>query len=130
MAAQPQEEHAEEVGIRTTEPAQQALRREVNEQISSLNYDLGISGDDGMKVLCECVHANCTGRIEMTVSDYETVRRFPTRFFVKAGHELAEAERIVTESDGYVVIETTGSSGLRAVASDPRRRTNRLLRHD
>jgi len=32
---------------------------------------------------CECVHTNCLARIVMTVAEYDAVRRFPTRFFVK-----------------------------------------------
>lgn len=129
MSAPSQEQRREEVGLGTPEPVQQTLRREVNEQITSINYDLGVAPDDSLEVLCECVHPTCSGLIEMTVAQYETVRRFPARFFVKAGHEVAEAERIVAESDGYVVVEATGRLGVRAVASDPRRRPNRLRRH-
>jgi hypothetical protein len=61
----------------------------------------------------------------MTVAEYELVRRFSTRFFVKEGHEVAEEERVVAESDGYVVVETSGRSGLFAVGADPRRRSHR-----
>lgn len=130
MSAQPQEQHKEEVGLGTPEPVQQTLRREVNEQISSINHDLGVLQEDVVEVLCECVHSNCSGLIEMTVSEYEAVRRFPTRFFVKAGHEVGEAERVVAESDSHVVIESTGRAGLNAVASDPRRRLARKAADD
>jgi hypothetical protein len=100
---------------------QQALRRVVNEQISSLNADgVRIDGAETIDVLCECVRGACTARITMRVADYELVRRFPTRFFVKAGHEVAEEERVVEESHGYVVIEARGRRGLWAVSADPR----------
>jgi hypothetical protein len=122
MAAQPQEETVEVLGSPQTEAVHQSLRREVNEQIASVNHDLGVVEDDTVEVICECVHPRCTGLIDMPISEYEAVRRFPTHFFVKAGHEVAESERVVAESDGYVVIEATGRAGLRAVASDPRRR--------
>ena len=70
----------------------------------------------------ECIWNDCTAKITMIVGDYEAVRRFPTRFFVKAGHEVAEEERVVAESDGYVVIEASGRGGLYAVSADPRGR--------
>ena len=102
------------------DPAHQALRREVNERITSVNHDLGIEDDEDVEVLCECVDPNCSGLIEMTVSKYEAVRRFSTRFFVKEGHPVAEEERVVAQSDGYVVIEAGGRSGMYAVRADPR----------
>ena len=64
----------------------------------------------------------------MTAAEYEAVRRFPTRFFVKEGHEVAGGERVVGESEGYVVVEKIGAEGLRAVAIDPRRRAGRKQR--
>ena len=76
--------------------------------------------EDVVRVLCECVHPTCSAMIEMTVSQYEAVRRFPTRFFAKRGHQVAEEERVVAESDGYVVIEATGTVGVYSVNADPR----------
>ena len=70
----------------------------------------------------ECIWNDCTAKITMIVGDYEAVRRFPTRFFVKEGHEVAEGERVVAEADGYVVIEAYGREGIYAIEADPRRR--------
>jgi hypothetical protein len=122
MLAQPQNGHA---ATGTAGIAQQALRREVNEQINVLNHDFGLAEPEKTDVLCECVHPSCTARIVMTVADYERVRRFSTRFFVKEGHEVADEDRVVAESDGYVVIEAAGRSGLYAFGADPRRRSVR-----
>jgi hypothetical protein len=36
---------------------------------------------------------------------YERVRFNPTWFFVKAGHHIPEIERVVSEDDGYAVVE-------------------------
>jgi hypothetical protein len=98
----------------------QALRREVNERISSINNAFQIDQPELMNVLCECIRPRCTAYIAMSVTEYELIRRFPTRFFVKAGHEIAEDERIVDEADGYVVIEAGGRGGVYAVGADPR----------
>ena len=116
MSAQPKEdETAGADGV-----VHQALRREVNEQISALSATFGVTESEAIDVICECVRAECVARIRMTVAEYELVRRFPTRFFVKAGHEVAEEERVVAESDSYVVIEASGRGVLYAVGADPR----------
>jgi hypothetical protein len=120
MSVQPQDHTFEVVTSPHVDPAHQALRREVNECITSINHDLGIEEEDVVRVLCECVHPDCSGLIEMTVSQYEAVRRFPTRFFIKERHEVANDERVVAEVDGYVVIEASGRGGLYAVSADPR----------
>lgn len=95
----------------------QALRREVNEHISALSATFGVTEPETIDVICECVRAECVARITTTVAEYELVRRFPTRFFIKAGHVVAEEERVVAESDGYIVIEASGRGGLSAVSA-------------
>jgi hypothetical protein len=57
----------------------------------------------------------------MNASDFEAVRH-SRGFVVKAGHDVTEFERIVGETDTYVVVEKVGSGGSFAVARDPRRR--------
>jgi hypothetical protein len=126
MSAQPHTEDTATVGPPVGfGVVQQALRREANEQISLVNHEFGVAEPEETEVLCECVHPNCAARIVMTVADYERVRRFSTRFFVKEGHEVADEDRVVAESDGYIVIEAAGRSGLYAVGADPRRRSVR-----
>jgi hypothetical protein len=125
VSAQAQELVTENV-LATTEPVvQQALRREVNDKIMGGS---ALTGSGASSLLCECVHPNCTGRVLMTSLEYEEVRRFPTRFVVKASHEVAEDERVVADSDGYVVVEKSGPSGLYAVSADPRRRVRGQVR--
>jgi hypothetical protein len=124
MSAQPHDGFATtDIAADTLGVAQQALRREVNEQISLLNHDFGVPEPEKSEVLCECIRPHCTARILMTVAEYELVRRFPTRFFIKEGHEVAADERVVTESDDYLVIEAAGLSSVYAAAADLRRRT-------
>jgi hypothetical protein len=100
--------------------AHQAPRREVNEQISSVNHTFGVEGRETIDVTCECVRGNCGALIRMTVADYERLRLFPTRFCIKEGHEIAAEERILSEASDYVVIEASGRGGLYAVGTDPR----------
>lgn len=129
MSAQPQEAHASGIveDDRAGAVVQQALRREVNERIRSINDGFGVREPDTIDVLCECIRPNCTAYIAMIVAEYELVRRFPTRFFVKEGHEVADGERVVSESGAFVVVESRGRAGLYAVSADPRRRGTRSV---
>jgi hypothetical protein len=127
VSAQPQEFAGSPVGGHRVGITHQALRREVNERISSLNDGSWIAEPGLVDVCCECVRRDCTGRVAMTVSEYEAVRRFPTRFLVKEGHEVSGEERVVAEAAGYVVVERSGREGLYAVGTDPRRRVLRKI---
>jgi hypothetical protein len=122
VVAQPHEVSLEEIDQGDVSVVHQTLRREVNEQVRHLNSRLDNTEGDSMDVVCECAFTGCTGRVEMAMSDYEAVRRFPTRFVVKAGHEVTEFERVVDDADTYVVVEKFGSGGSYALRADPRRR--------
>jgi hypothetical protein len=116
MSVQPHADHAATPGA----VAHRALRRGLNERISSLNHSFGVHERETIDVMCECVRGNCDARITMTVAAYERLRRFPTHFCVKEGHEIAAGERILSEASDYVVIEARGRGGLHAVGTDPR----------
>jgi hypothetical protein len=123
MSAQPKVEHPPDrwAGDGAT-VVHQALRREVNESISALNHGFQIAEPELIDVMCECIHMKCTASVSMTVAAYEGLRRFPTHFVVKEGHEVATGERMVSEAAGYVVVEKSGPEGIFAVGADPRRR--------
>ena len=97
----------------------QALFREVNERISEIARDFGHA--DGLSILCECATTGCHERIELTHSEYEHLRRMPTRFAVRRGHDIPAAERIVQENERFVTVEKFGESGVAVITLDPRR---------
>jgi len=98
----------------------QALFREVNERIEELaeTFDL----KDELIVLCECGSGQCTERIALHEDEYEKLRRIPTHFVVRPGHEIPDVERVVERHDGFVVVEKFGDSAKAAIQLDPRRR--------
>ena len=63
MSAQPPSGRA---ATGTSAVVQQALRRDVKEQIRVVKEDFGVAEPEMTDVLCECVHPNCTARISMT----------------------------------------------------------------
>jgi hypothetical protein len=97
----------------------QALFREVNERIEELagTFDL----EDELNILCECGSGQCVERIAVHEDEYEKLRRIPTHFAVRPGHESPDVERVVERHDGFVVVEKFGESAKEAIRLDPRR---------
>jgi hypothetical protein len=97
----------------------EALFRRVNERIEEINEAL--VGDSESDFLCECGSDDCTAPVNLTVSEYEEVRSNPTHFLIAHGHDVADVERVVRETDRYAVVEKfSGEAGRIAVETDPR----------
>ena len=64
----------------------EALLREVNEQIEAVNANLS-ADDPAMEVLCECDASDCYEPVNITRAEYESIRAVPTHFVVLPGHE-------------------------------------------
>jgi hypothetical protein len=101
----------------------QALFREVNERIEGLGGHFELVATDELEVLCECADPRCAERIELTQAEYEGVRRDPTHFIVKPGHDSSKVERVVDAKPGYAVVEKLGASDRDPVRLDPRKPT-------
>jgi hypothetical protein len=99
--------------------ANEVAFREVNEAI-----ERGLwpgEEDSPVAFRCECASLDCDRLVQLTPKEYERVRSDPRRFFVLAGHELAEIETVVEAYERYVVVEKQALAGELAEASDPRR---------
>ena len=96
----------------------QAVFRTVNEEISRVAD--GFAVDEALELVCECEHGNCFARLSLPRDEYEAIRRFPTRFLIRADH-VGPDERVVHERDGYAVVEKTGPGAETAILSDPRK---------
>jgi hypothetical protein len=108
------EEQARRVGLN------ESIFRQVNEQIESLNRELGTDGST-MTVICECADGECTERFEIRVSEYEKVRADPRCYVIVPGHELPEFESVVESGNGYdVVRKREGTAAALAEETDPR----------
>jgi hypothetical protein len=93
----------------------EALFREINERLQDLNGDFGTN-----EWLCECSDLECVGRIEMTDTEYETVRQHGAHFVLLVGHEQIDIERVVVRHGNYVIAEKTGIGAELALLRDPR----------
>jgi hypothetical protein len=98
--------------------ANEAMCREVNEAIERSQWP----GEEHAPVAfrCECARLGCDQLIELLVRDYERIREDARRFVLARGHEIAEAEVVVEEAPGYLVVEKVDVAGSVAEETDPR----------
>lgn len=98
----------------------QTLCRELNEEIRRIADTFRV--DDDLELVCECEHTDCVAFLSVSPDDYETVRRFPTRFLTRPEH-VGPDDRIVQETAAlWVVVEKVGPSAETAILLDPRKR--------
>jgi hypothetical protein len=102
----------------------QSLFRDVNERIedSTEDYDEEPDPRKMFDIICECAHPDCIERIRMTQSAYEELRRVPTHFAIRSGHEINEVEAIVASNERYIVVAKLGAAARAAMHLDPRSR--------
>lgn len=116
-------------GRRERDARNQALFREVNEQIEQLNETFGTDEQDSL--VCECGNPECTQAIELTRAEYERVRAHANRFAIALNHENPETETIVEQNDRFAVVETyAGEASEIARETDPRSRANTRARRE
>jgi hypothetical protein len=78
------------------------LFREVNERVAQM--EVGFSGPDPVWV-CECGDETCFEKVTVPIDEYRRIRAREDWFVILPGHQKPDVERIVTETDGYFVVE-------------------------
>lgn len=96
----------------------QALFRNLNEQIFRIAESFAV--DEPLELCCECELEDCFARLSCSHEQYEAIRRFPTRFLLRADH-VGPDDRIVEEAAGFVVVEKIGAAAETAILLDPRK---------
>ena len=105
----------------------QALFRQVNERIAEEASRWDVQSETQIFV-CECSHMGCTEQIALPVLAYERVRKDPTTFLVRRGHEDLEHERVLADQGDYLIVRNKPASRLPSSAKPPNGglRTRRL----
>src|SRR3954454_7586882 len=88
----------------------EALFRDINEEIETIAFRLGNDDDHVYEFLCECANVDCDHRLRLSLDDYEGVRTNPVWFLVAPGHALPEIEDIVDRRGNYDVVEKRGEA--------------------
>jgi hypothetical protein len=91
----------------------ESLFREVNERILELEESFGDPGHGGrlIAIVCECATTGCTTKVEVSPEEYLQAREKPTRFIVALGHVDLEFERVVIETERFLLIEKLAEAG-------------------
>jgi hypothetical protein len=95
--------------------------REINERVEHDLEPIVERPDELIPFVCECGRPTCTQAIELSISEYEAVRRDPTRFIVVGGHEIDDIEDVVERHDRYLVIQKHPETWEIVQQTDPRR---------
>lgn len=101
--------------------ANQATFRAANEDLESLA--LGIEDDEPGRpypFLCECNRQSCTQVVLLTIAEYEYARSDSRFGFTALGHEDRAIERVVKQTDRFVVTEKFGAAAEVHDLTDPR----------
>lgn len=86
----------------------EALLRTVNEQVAALGQGAGGWAVPGhrFEFQCECGRIEgCSGRVLMTLAEYERVRAQRDRFAVVPGHQTDGIEYVAEQNDRYVIVD-------------------------
>lgn len=97
----------------------EALFREVNEQVDSLSQRQGSDAEEELLFICECSDDRCTERVGVPRPVYEDVRANPRRFLILPGHDQ-DFEQVVERTERYAIVEKEGRAGEVAEQTDPR----------
>ncbi len=93
----------------------QSLFRIVNENMRELNEAFDAITETFV-IACECADMGCVDTLTLKPEDYKAIRAEPRQFAVLPGHVYPDVERVVRESDSFVVVEKVAEAG--ALAED------------
>jgi hypothetical protein len=101
--------------------ANEAVFREVNERIESLQHRFALTAHEPLRIVCECDRLDCVTRLGVAVEVYERVRADPACFLVAPGHEDEAVETVVDSvGDALIVRKRLGDPRRVAETTDPR----------
>ena len=108
-------------GAQRRKAANEAVFREVNERIESLQGRFAVSAHEPLYLVCECDRLDCTEAVKVRVEEYERIRSDSAQFFVLPGHEDPTVEDIVDTGYGYLIVRKhPGEAREVARETDPR----------
>ena len=76
--------------------------REINERIDEAYR--GEPPANRIDIVCECARITCDAAIDITLDEYERVRKDARHFVILPEHVVGDIERIVFENDRFAVI--------------------------
>ena len=95
----------------------EAAFRAANEKIEQRRIELEVE-DERTPYLCECEEPSCTEVLLLTRDEYGRARSSGRSFVVLPGH-TDDYDRVLMETDAYLIVEKTGKAGEVAESAAP-----------
>jgi len=80
----------------------EAASREINEKIEEAYQDEPLA--NRIDIVCECARMRCDAAIDITLDEYEQVRKDARHFVIIPEHFVGDIEGIVFENDRFAVV--------------------------
>jgi hypothetical protein len=101
--------------------ANEAVFREVNERIESLQRGFAAVEHEPLHIVCECDRLDCAGQLSVDLDVYEKTRSDSGLFFVRPGHDDESVEDVVDTGSDYIIVrKRPGDPQQIAEQTDPR----------
>jgi hypothetical protein len=101
--------------------ANEAVFREVNERIHSLQHMFADAEREPLHIVCECDRIDCAEPLSVDPRVYEETRSDSALFFVIPGHEDDSVEDVVDTGGRYLIVRKRPGDPQRiAELTDPR----------
>jgi len=105
----------------TPQSVERAAAAEINGRRVNEAIERGAQGTGTAVFVCECGNLGCSETVQLTISEYETVRSGFERFLIVPGHQIEEIEEVVERHDAYLVVAKRDDQAAEmAYASDDR----------
>lgn len=89
----------------------EALFREVNENIAQLAEEQQGTTPIEPVFICECANADCTERLAVDIDVYRRVREQDRLFILLPGHQDPQLDQVIETHPNYLIVEKTGEAG-------------------
>jgi hypothetical protein len=83
--------------------ASQEASRGANERFETVLVTLPLQ-DGLIPFLCECADADCLGRVEMSVADYQEIHADRSTYVIMHGHATVDGELPVETRERFAVV--------------------------
>jgi hypothetical protein len=101
--------------------ANEAVFRDVNERIESLQRGFAAVERQPLHIVCECDRLDCADQLSVDLDVYEKTRSDSSLFLVRRGHEDGSVEDIVDTGSDYIIVrKLPGDPEQIAELTDPR----------
>jgi hypothetical protein len=98
--------------------------REINEKIEDAHEEAAQESqgqNDRIRMVCECGREECDRLVAITLAEYDQVRSDPRQFVMVREHVVEDVDRIVSETDRFVLaVKREGTPAHEVTDGDPR----------